>query len=217
MFASEVELQYWLADRLRAAGYSPEVEIVTDARHKTRADIVCRDTVIECKKTLDRDAMHQAVSQATMYASHLGLSKKIVVGMPPSSAAAQKSAESAAVAIMSVDPNLSVYWVNQAGVVPVGQHRASVLDKVQTPAYQPIPIAPLVPPVPAPVAAPTATLPPRTIPVTAPSALQRPTKHSIPKWKLVTAVVYIAFGAWFGGGVGAVIGAIGGVMFVRWN
>ena len=202
MFNTEEDLQYWLADRLRAAGYSPEVEIVTDARHKTRADIVCRDTVIECKKTLDRDAMHQAVSQATMYASHLGLSKKIVVGMPPSSAAAQKSAESAAVAIMSVDPNLSVYWVNQAGVVPVGQHRASVLDKVQTPAYQPIPIAPLVRP-PAPVAA--------------PSALQRPAKRPIPLWKLATAVAYVIMGVWLGGGIGALIGAISGVMFVQWN
>ena len=217
MFASEVELQYWLADRLRAAGYQPQMEVVTHDRHNTRADIVCGDTVIECKKTLDRDAMHQAASQASVYAVHLGLSGKVIVGMPPSSAAAQRSARSASVAIMSADPNISMYWINQSGVFPVEQHRASVLDKVQTPAYQPVSIAPLVPPVPAPVAAPTATLPPRTIPVTAPSALQRPTKHSIPKWKLVTAVVYIAFGAWFGGGVGAVIGAIGGVMFVRWN
>lgn len=216
MFASEVELQYWLADRLRAAGYSPEVEIVTDARHKTRADIVCGDTVIECKKTLDRDAMHQAASQASVYAVHLGLSGKVIVGMPPSSAAAQRSARSASVAIMSADPNISMYWINQSGVFPVEQHRASVLDKVQTPAYQPVPIAPLVPPVQVPVAtAPTATLPPRT--VTAPSALQRPAQRSIPKWKLLTAVAYVAMGAWFGGGVGATIGAIGGVMFVRWN
>lgn len=209
MFNTEEDLQYWLADRLRAAGYQPQMEVVTHDRHNTRADIVCGDTVIECKKTLDRDAMHQAVSQATMYASHLGLSKKIVVGMPPSSAAAQKSAESAAVAIMSVDPNLSVYWVNQAGVVPVGQHRASVLDAIETPAYHPAPIPVSIPTVTQPIAIP--------VPAVAVSAIQRPGQQSTPSWKLAAAVAYIAMGAWFMGGVGAVIGAIGGLVLIQWR
>lgn len=203
MFSSKEQLQNWIADRLRASGYRPQLEVVTHTRHKTRADIVCGDTVIECKKILDRDAMHQAASQAAMYAHHLGKSKKVIVGMPPFNASAQSSAKSAAAAIMSADANLSVYWVNQSGMFPVEQHRGSVLDKVSAPVHQPVPVS-----IPDPV------IPQKPVYKPVRSSPLRPVVSTISLWRLIGAAVYVAVGAYFGGLLGAACGGLGGFWLI---
>lgn len=201
MFSTEEQLQLWLADRLRAAGHRPQLEVVTHARHKTRADIVVSDTVIECKKILDRESIHNAYSQAIMYSRMLNKPKRVLVGMPPFNLDAQRSARSAAAAIMSTDADLSIYWINQSGVFPIEQHRGSVLDKVSVPVRQPAPTPVVVP-------APAAT-------TSSPFHPTRNDRRKIPTWKLIGMLVYVALGAWFGGGLGALFGGLGGVLLIR--
>lgn len=128
MFSNEKALQEWLAQQLRQRGENCQLEVITHGAAQTRADIVTRDTVIECKHTLTREKIHAAYGQATMYAKHLGKDSIVLVGMPPFNDSEQRSAINAAKALQTADRTLSIYWLTQAGLVPLGEARSSVLD-----------------------------------------------------------------------------------------
>lgn len=128
-FATEKDLQNWIVARLREVGVPCEAEVVTNKKLETRADIVTRTTVIECKKTLDRENIHQAYSQGILYRRHLGKRFLVLVGLPPAPDARQ-TAVNTANAIMDTDRNLAVCWVLDGLIIPVGYGRDCVLYRI---------------------------------------------------------------------------------------
>lgn len=144
---SERDLQQWLASLLYASGVPCQVEVQTHHQHRTRADIITDDTVIELKRVLDREKIHQAYSQAQIYAAHLGKPNIVLAGLAPSPSA-RHDAISAIVALQSIHPTLTAYWLTPDSITQIGVKRGSVLDRIHLttrPTYSPTPSPPPAP------------------------------------------------------------------------
>ena len=133
MFQNEKQLQEWLAQQLQQRDESCRLEVVTHNAAKTRADIVTRDAVIECKHVLTREKIHAAYGQSVMYKAHLNKSSIVLIGQPPFDQSEQQAAINAARALQTADRTLSIYWLTQAGLMPLGEARSSVLDSLSLP------------------------------------------------------------------------------------
>jgi hypothetical protein len=92
-FDTERELQLYLIRVLRSKGISAREEVQNGA---VRADIVTPRAVIEVKKVLDRQAIYQALGQATIYQQNLGSKEIWIVGQSPYSPTEKQQAYSIA-------------------------------------------------------------------------------------------------------------------------
>jgi hypothetical protein len=112
-FANEQQLADYVQQFLNKKGQKTQRE-VTCGDATFRADIVTRDAVIECKYTLDRAGLYQALGQGLTYAKRLRKNRVILIGLTPTSPEAKSLAERIAADLRTRrNPRVEVVFLDQ--------------------------------------------------------------------------------------------------------
>lgn len=109
-FPNEKELQLYMASVMAANGTKVELEVTT--HNGLRIDIVTSRYAIECKPTLTRDALLQAVGQMGLYARSFPDHEYVLAGMSPRSESGYKAARNIA-EVIKEEHGYTVWFIDR--------------------------------------------------------------------------------------------------------